>query len=202
MLLCYITDRMSFTGDLLDHIGRTADAGVDFIQLREKDLPARELEQLAMHAVRRLQGTRARLLINGRTDIAIAVGAHGVHLPARDIAASDARSAFVRAGVARPFITVACHSVANVLQAWSHAADAALFAPVFSKNGAALAATQLEELAQACAAVRMPVLALGGVTLKNAASAGACGAAGFAGISLFQSGDLAETVRQLRRLGP
>lgn len=200
MLLCYITDRCALPGDLLEQISRAAAAGVDLIQLREKDLSARPLEELALGALDRIAGTQTRLLINGRCDIAIASGAHGVHLPAGEIAASEARAAFVRAAARKPFITVSCHSTADALSAWSHGADAALFAPVFAKQGAAVPSAQLEELARACKAVDMPVLALGGISLANAPLALQHGAAGVAGISLFQEGDIKETVRQLRQL--
>ncbi len=104
MLLYYITDRTQFPGPehrrrerLLQKIAEAARAGVDYVQLREKDLPARELESLARDAVRICRETgnvkrETKLLINSRSDIALATGSDGVHLPADDIPASDARA--------------------------------------------------------------------------------------------------------------
>jgi thiamine-phosphate pyrophosphorylase len=104
LLLYYITDRKQFPGPepqrrerLLAKIADAARAGVDYIQLREKDLSARELELLARDAVRVCRETRnekceTKLLINCRSDVALAAGADGVHLPAHDIPASDARA--------------------------------------------------------------------------------------------------------------
>src|SRR5213595_110766 len=94
-LLYYITDRMQFPGDessrrkqLLAKIAEAARCGVDFIQLREKDLSTRELELLAREAicvVRENSQSNTQLLINSRTDIALAVGLNGVHLRSDDI---------------------------------------------------------------------------------------------------------------------
>jgi len=98
LLLYYITDRKQFSGDeaeqreqLLAKIVEAAHAGVDYIQLREKDLPSRELEQLAGMAldVVRKYGSKSRLLINSRVDVALAVGADGVHLRSKDISPAD-----------------------------------------------------------------------------------------------------------------
>src|SRR5208283_2413423 len=101
-LLYYITDRSQFRGDenarrraLLAKVGEAARAGVDYIQLREKDLGARELEMLARDALSAVRNStplrtenrelRTRLLINSRTDVALAAGADGVHLRSGDI---------------------------------------------------------------------------------------------------------------------
>ena len=104
-LLYYITDRTQFPGDertrrraLLDKIAEAARAGVDYIQLREKDLSACELEKLAADAMRIIHEVRAgngeqhsatRLLINSRTDVALAAGADGVHLRSDDVSDID-----------------------------------------------------------------------------------------------------------------
>ena len=107
--LYYITDRSQFPGNaqeqerrLLEKIAECAAAGVDLVQLREKDLSAGALEELALKAMAAVAGSRTRLLINTRTDVALACGAHGVHLPANDLAASDVRAIFARAGVSEP----------------------------------------------------------------------------------------------------
>jgi len=209
MLLYYITDRAQFPGSdaerrarLLDKIAEGARAGVDFIQLREKDLSARELETLARQAMSRLAGTSnqqpaTRLLINSRIDVAIATGAAGVHLTSTDIGAADARAICTKAGFANPVIAVSCHTAEEVRRAAADGADFAVFAPVFEKQGRA--GVGLEKLRGACrAAASMPVFALGGVTLENARSCLDAGAAGVAAIRLFQDNDIARVVTVLR----
>ena len=217
MILYYITDRRQFAGDerqgrakLLDKIEEAARAGVDYIQLRERDLTARELEKLAQAAVQRVaRHPRTRLLINSRIDVAIAVGAHGVHLRADDINAGDARAIFgaspgfrVRTSV----IAVSCHSPEEVAMAEAQGADLAVLAPIFEKQDSGHTPLGLKELERACrrpaaAASRMPVLALGGVTPANAANCVAIGAAGVAGIRLFQSAEIASVVSALGGAG-
>jgi|SRR5215813_9419643 len=106
ILLCYISDRCQFPGtsaqqqlQLLEKIAECAAAGVDYIQLREKDMGARDLEALARKAVAAIPASsRTSLLVNTRPDIALASRAHGVHLPAREISASEARVIWDRAG--------------------------------------------------------------------------------------------------------
>jgi thiamine-phosphate pyrophosphorylase len=209
--LYYITDRRQFPGDgreqerrLLEKIGECAAAGVDLVQLREKDLDAGALEELALNAMAALAGSRTRLLVSSRTDVALACGAHGVHLPANDLAASDVRAIFARAGVSEPVIGVSTHSTAEVASAEAHGADFAVFAPVFEKSGSANR-EGLEELRRIChrteaAQPPMPVLALGGITIDNARQCAAAGAAGIAAIRLFQQNDVQAIVKELRAL--
>jgi thiamine-phosphate pyrophosphorylase len=212
LLLCYITDRSQFSGGaidqeqrLLEKIAECAAAGVDLIQLRERDLEARELEKLAQKAVAAIPpASTCRLLINSRTDVALASGAHGVHLPAQDLAASDARTIMVQAGRMAPVIGVSTHSAAEVAQAEAHGADFAVFGPVFAKNGQ-LNPRGLEQLSQACHRPRidgtpMPVLAIGGIILENARQCLDAGAAGIAAIRLFQQNEAALVAAQLRSL--
>ena len=225
-LLYYITDRQAFPGDeptrrrlLLDKIAEAARHGINYIQLREKDLSPRDLESLAREAIRKLRTEnrelRTALLINSRTDVALASAAAGVHLPANDVSPADVRKAWstcgtgtpfdkLRAGSAReisqrnPLISISCHSPAEVTQAATNGADLALFAPVFEKKDApATLPTGLDSLRQACLA-KIPVLALGGITLQNAESCLRAGAAGIAAIRLFQENDIATIVRTLR----
>src|SRR5947209_8384720 len=117
-LLYYITDRKAFPGDesvrrsrLLAKIYEAACAGVDFIQLREKDLPARDLESLAREAVNGIQEARrlttgdrqvsTALLINSRADVALVAGADGVHLRSDDISPADVKGIWKTFGSAR-----------------------------------------------------------------------------------------------------
>jgi thiamine-phosphate pyrophosphorylase len=220
--LYYITSRAAFPGDeqarrfrLLEKIEEAADCGIDYIQLREKDMPIRELESLAREAVRivgdalkKIGGEnrelRTRLLINSRTDVALAAGADGVHLPAGDVSLTDVRKAWNdgcsqgRASHADPLIGVSCHSSEEVVRAATFRATFAVFAPVFEKKDApGTTPAGLDTLRQACRAY-IPVFALGGVTLLNAESCLGAGAAGLAGIRLFQENDIAAVVRELR----
>ena len=219
-LLYYITDRSQFRGDeqtrrraLLAKVAEAARAGVNYIQLREKDLNAKELELLARDAVAVVRENRftaghrsppTRLLINSRTDVALAVGADGVHLRADDLSPQEVR-AVVEFSAWRPatghfLVAVSCHTAADVLRAESEKADFVVFAPVFGKRGApGTPAAGLDALRQACDA-KIPVLALGGVTLENAASCLQAGSAGVAGIRLFQENKIEEVVRALRAL--
>jgi thiamine-phosphate pyrophosphorylase len=224
-LLYYITDRTAFPGDertrrlrLLDKIAEAASAGIDYIQLREKDLCTRDLESLAREAIQIIRDhaklrtenreLRTALLINSRTDVALATEANGVHLPANDVSPREVRTAWYgtcgRERLAReisprgPVISVSCHSPEEVAQAASHQATFAVFAPVFEKKDAPGATPAgLESLHQACRS-KIPVLALGGITLQNAESCLHAGAAGIAAIRLFQENNIAEVVRTLR----
>jgi thiamine-phosphate pyrophosphorylase len=219
LLLCYITDRTAFPGDelarhrrLLEKIREAVHAGVDYIQLREKDLPTRHLESLAREAINTIRETLATahrplltaLLINSRTDVALAVQAEGVHLRSHDVPPQEVRAIWTKCGAGAParvtppqapLIAVSCHSPAEVAQAAANGANLAVFSPVFEKKDAHPAG--LEALRQACEA-RIPVLALGGVTLANTPSCLAAGAAGIAAIRLFQENNIAEVVHHLR----
>ena len=211
MLLCYITDRSQFSGDesarrrrLLEKITEAARYGVQFIQLREKDLSTRELQLLAreaFRAVRENSPSTTQLLINSRTDIALAVGADGVHLRSDDISPSDVRKILNHDGHgARAGFTlgVSCHSIHEVRQAVDHA-NFVVFGPVFQKKTASgTGAVGLEGLHQACQE-RIPVLALGGITVGNAGACLQAGAAGIAGIRLFQENEVRKLVGVLSR---
>ena len=204
--LYYITDRRQFPGDseeqerrLLEKIRECAARGVDYIQLREKDLSTRALEALARKAMAALDGSRTRLLINSRTDVALACGAHGVHLPGNDLPASEVRAIWMRTRPEAPVIAVSAHSRAEVEYAESHGADFAVFAPVFEKTGIRNI-RGLEELEQVCRRSGMPVFALGGVTLENARLCLEAGAAGIAGIRLFQENAIDELLASVQNL--
>ncbi len=222
--LYYITDRTAFSGDessrrrrLLEKIGEAVRAGVDYIQLREKDLSTRDLEFLAREAVNAIREAQLAisnrqpatvLLINSRTDVALAAQGDGVHLRSNDISAQEVRTIWQNSindcGRGRlaganspspPLIAVSCHSPAEVIEAAASNATFAVFGPVFEKKDSPPAG--LELLRNACLA-NIPVLALGGITLENASSCLAAGAAGIAAIRLFQDNDVAAVVKQLR----
>jgi thiamine-phosphate pyrophosphorylase len=218
--LYYITDRAAFPGDernrrlrLLDKIAEAAGCGVDYIQLREKDMSTRDLESLAREAVEIIhqlsnenRELRTVLVINSRTDVALASGAAGVHLRSDDVSPDDVRAVWTSAGSRRvredsledPVISVSCHSPQEVAQAVETGATFAVFAPVFEKKDAPGARPAgLDALRQACRA-KIPVLALGGVTLQNAGSCLRAGAAGVAAIRLFQENDITTVVGKVR----
>ena len=180
----YITDRGQLGGAeaLLASIARNAALGVELIQIREKDLTARELLSLVRSAVAIRSGSK--ILVNTRLDIALAAGAQGVHLPSNSISAAEVRR------IAPPgfLIGVSCHSINELRRTESEGADFAVYGPVFDplSKERVQPAVGIDELRAACAAVRMPVYALGGITEENAPACVAAGAAGIAGITLFQ----------------
>ncbi|HXZ78950.1 MAG TPA: thiamine phosphate synthase [Terriglobales bacterium] len=214
MLLYYITDRKQLAEQeterrqkLLAKIEEAAAASIGYIQLRERDLNTRELERLAGEAVAIVKSCRSasRLLVNSRTDVAIASGASGVHLRSDDVSPRDVRAVFERAGLAKPVIAVSCHSLANVGAAESDGADLATFGPVYGKLGSP-ASLGIEALRSVCHRTvpgglkRMPVFALGGVTVDNAFACAEAGASGVAAIRMFQENEIATVVSKLRDL--
>ena len=213
-MLYAITDRRLYAGNKADALARLVELaaiwatnGVSYIQLREKDLPAREQVELTRAVVRAVsvKTIAPRVLVNGRVDVALAAEADGVHLPSGPDALSpeEVRRIFETAGRRRPpVISVSCHTIDEVTLARQQSPDCILFAPVFEKvirervaidavgsgSGASkVPGTGLALLEQACrAAAPVPVFALGGVTAENATDCLRAGAAGIAAIRLFQ----------------
>lgn len=178
----YITDRKAAGGfrELLEIIRDQLNLGVDYIQIREKDLAARQLFEFTLAVLEARQSETAaplptRIFVNTRADVALAAGADGVHLPA----AAPLQTL--------PGLLVArsCHSVEEVKNAQ---ADFVTFGPVFETPGKG-APLGLTGLKAACRCGK-PVFALGGVNWENAEDCETAGAVGVAGIRLFQQPDL------------
>jgi len=200
MILYSITDRTQLQGSVVSFVECAARAGVDWVQIREKDLSDTELYELARECAARISSMSTLLLVNGRPDIARAAGAHGVHLPSCSLSPAS-----VRRIVPREFLVgVSCHDLAEVQCAEGEGADFAVFGPVFDTPSKRRFGPPVgvSELARACGAVSIPVLALGGVTIENASSCMDAGAGGLAGIGIFQASEsLESSVRELRALG-
>jgi len=207
LLLYYITDRSQFPGDerqrreqLLNAVGEAARNGIDYIQLRERDLSSRQLEQLSREVVRRIRAWAAntRILINSRSDVALAAGAEGVHLRSNDISPEEVRRIWRQTGEQKdPIIAMSCHKEAEVIAAEKSGADFVVFGPVFGKQGMPTNQAGLDQLRSVCRPA-IPVLALGGVTPANAHSCVEAGAQGVAGIRLFQENEIEAVVKRLR----
>ncbi len=234
-ILCYVTDRRSLPlpaqqdplqedptrrelfAPLLEKIKLVAAAGVDWIQLREKDLSGRNLASLTREALRSVSRqtssaqsssrTVARILVNDRLDVALAEQVGGVHLGENSLPVEEAHR-LVRASQAAPtrprdfLVGVSTHSLEAAKSALSAGAGYVFFGPVFATpSKSAYGAPQgLDRLAEVCASVTIPVLAIGGITLGNARACFAAGASGLAAIRLFQdSTDPATVVRVLRQ---
>jgi len=209
MLRYAITDRARFAAEsgqqaeptrqtaLLRQAARLAAEGIDFLQLRERDLSAAALASLARNLLATLceHNPATRLLVNSRADVAIATHADGVHLTSspNELTPAQVRALYAAASLPEPVISLSCHTLAEVARAASSAPDERptliLFGPVFEKvvgNKLVTAGAGLDLLRAACAAAApIPVLALGGITPANTDSCLDAGAMGIAAIRLF-----------------
>jgi thiamine-phosphate pyrophosphorylase len=195
---------------LLVKIEAAAAAGIDWIQIREKDLSGKECSLLTREALRRSARTvasktaRTRILVNDRLDVALAERAGGVHLGEKSLPPVEARQLVKNRGEQKDFlIGASCHSLEAARTAASSGADYLFFGPVFATpSKAAFGEPQgLAQLGEVCRAISIPVLAIGGVTLANASDCLAAGASGIAAIRLFQDAwDLSSLVQSLRKL--
>ena len=168
---------------LLERIGASARAGVHLIQIRQHEMDGGPLLTLVEQALARVKGTDARILVNDRVDIAFCAGAHGVHLRGGSMAGSR-----VRANAPSGFVIGrSVHSAEDARRAVADGGlDFLVFGTVFetaSKPGVHYAGETA--LAEVCAAIPLPVLAVGGMTIPRLRKVAAAGAAGFAAISLF-----------------
>jgi thiamine-phosphate pyrophosphorylase len=220
-ILCYVTDRNAFqpaaappglsssSPDALrmralrDSIRRAVAAGADWIQIREKDLEARPLLELARLAVAEARETSTRVLVNDRLDVALAANAAGIHLGEKSLPLDPIAEWRRGAGRLDFLIGISCHSLESARAAMRGRADYIFFGPVFATpSKAAFGAPQgIERLREVCAAVEIPVFAIGGINLENGRACLAAGAAGIAAIRLFQDAvDSAELARRLKEI--
>jgi thiamine-phosphate pyrophosphorylase len=192
-MICLITNRHQRAP--IEQASEAADAGVDLIQVRERDLEAGELSALVERIMAATRGSATRVVVNDRVDVAIACGAAGVHL--RGDSMSAAR---VRTMTAAGFL-IGC-SVRSPEEALSAAPDADYLIagtvfPTSSKPGMRKL-LGLQGLAAIATAVPVPVLAVGGVSTARAGEIAATGAAGVAAIGLFA--DPHRPIREVVRL--
>jgi len=180
--LYLVTDR-SHCGleDLPARVEAAVRGGVGAVQLREKDLATSTLRALAAALLARCRAHGARLLVNDRVDVALAVGADGVHLPANSFAASDAR----RLLGPEKLIGVSTHHPSEVAAAHRAGADFVVFGPVFAtpSKRALGQPLGLEVLREAVQAAPIPVFAIGGIRPPHVREALAAGAHGVAVVS-------------------
>jgi thiamine-phosphate pyrophosphorylase len=187
-LFYYITDRRQLAGASLKKcVRRALDWGVDFIQIREKDLQDRALFELARDAVSMARGTQCKILVNGRADVALAAGAHGVHLPSFGLKIPSIRPWLPKSF----YIGVSVHTMREIRMACVQKADYLLLGHVFhteskSDYGPCLG---LDYLREACLKSSVPIFGLGGMRAESVVPVLKAGAAGVAGISLFQKND-------------
>lgn len=177
MIRYYVTDRRR--ADVLTCVRRAVDDGVELIQIREKDLDAKPLFELVSKARNLAEGSGTRILVNDRLDVALAAGIDGVHLPGNGLPARPVRPLVKIVGIS-------IHSLEGGMWAESAGADFVVFGPVFDSPGKT--AVGLEALRAVTTSLKIPVLAIGGVTMTNADDVMNAGAAGIAGIRLFQAG--------------
>jgi thiamine-phosphate pyrophosphorylase len=194
------TESLEFKQILLQ-VSAAVSAGIQYVQLREKKLPARVLLELAVRAVKIAQSTATRVLVNDRADIAVAAGANGVHLTTQSLETAVVRKAFGD----DLLIGTSTHSLADARMARDGGADFVVFGPVFptrskQKYGPPLGLPALSRVASELSP--FPVLALGDISPVNAAECLSAGASGIAGISLFcKPEDLALIANNIRESG-
>lgn len=196
--LYLVTNRNSTRGrPLMDVVDAALRGGVDAVQLREKDLPANELLALAVEVRALCARYETLFVVNDRIDVALAVDADGVHLPADSFDPADAR---VLLGP-RKLIGVSTHSLAQVEAAERAGADFAVFGPVFDTPSKRSYGDPvgLEALREVTERVGIPVVAIGGITAQRSEVVRANGAAGIAVMSgILEAADPQQAAREYR----
>jgi len=189
-----VSDRRRLAARSLAEVAReAAAAGVDDIQVREKDLDGRALLALVREVKAATAGTAARLIVNGRADVALAAALGAVQLPEDGLPVAEVKRAFpgLEVGASR-------HSTDGVRQAADDGADFVVFGPVFATPGKEAHACGLQALSAAAHAVNVPVYAVGGIDHTRAREVVGAGARGLALLRPFLEGSAAATVARLR----
>lgn len=202
-IVCYVTDRKTLGAadaarNLFAKIRAATAAGVDWVQIRERDMPSRELLTLAKAAIGAREG-EARILVNDRLDVALAAGAAGVHLGGASVPAREVvRWLRERNAPAEFLVGVSCHSLDEALAVQDAGAGYVFFGPIFeTPSKESYGPPQgIARLAEICSAVRIPVVAIGGLNEQNATECVRAGAAGIAAIRMFQEMRDAETLKR------
>jgi thiamine-phosphate diphosphorylase len=197
-VLCLVTDRRRHArplDGLLRQAALAIEAGVDLIQIRERDLEAAQLMTIATAMLRVSRGTATRVVINDRLDVAIAAGADGVHLRGDSFPVAAAR----RVAPAHFLIGRSVRTAADAIAAAG--ADYLIAGTVFPSASKAGATSWMgpDGLRAIVRATAIPVLAIGGVTLERLPEVAATGAAGIAAISLFGDTPPSDVVAAVRR---
>jgi thiamine-phosphate pyrophosphorylase len=218
-ILCYVTDRRSLSADpvatadpfaaILQSIDAFASAGIDLVQIREKDLDEKQCGSLVGRAIHsawshyRKGQSFTGIVVNHDVSVAITAKASGVHLTENSVSVTDAietAAAYLRKDL---WVGKSCHSLEGAKAAECEGADYLFFGPVFpTPSKDPFGPPQgLDRLAEVCRGVQIPVLAIGGITQENIPDCLASGASGIAAIRLFQDApDPAATIRALRHL--
>jgi thiamine-phosphate pyrophosphorylase len=217
-ILCYVTDSRALPcadehpiGSVLKRIASAAAAGIDWIQIREKDLSGKELSSLTRAAfaqtkqINERDGKLTRILVNDRLDVALSERASGVHLGEDSLPVQNVRKWLDERPDLVPgekfLVGASCHSLKAATAAAHAGADYIFFGPVFATpSKATFGAPQgVKRLGEVCGSVKIPVLAIGGITVDNASDCLAAGAVGIAAIRLFQHAEnLVSLVSHLR----
>jgi thiamine-phosphate pyrophosphorylase len=195
--LLVVTDRHQTNGrPLVPLLRQVVNAGAPAIQLRERDLSARELVTLA-HEVQAVTAShRTQLLINDRIDVALALKGVGVHLRSNSLPVSVARQLL---GVQR-LMGVSVHSVEEAIQAESQGADYIVLGPIYATPSKQMFGPPLgiHTLEKACRLVRIPIIGIGGVTAARAQQMLCAGAFGVAVITaILGAADVESATREL-----
>jgi thiamine-phosphate diphosphorylase len=190
-----VTDRRRAAA-LAGRVRLAARAGLHFVQVREKDLSGGALFELVREIVDAVAGTEARVLVNGRPDVARAAGAHGVQLPADGLPVAAVRAAFPEL-----LVGASCHGAAEVLKAAGEGASFAIVGPVFATPGKESRALGAGALAGIVRGAAIPIFAIGGIDAATVGAAGAAGVRGVAAIRPFLDDEPAAVVRALGSRG-
>ena len=190
-MICLVTDRSRLSAGtdnldrLVDLVAAAGRAGIELVQIRERDLETRTLGTLVSRCLEAVKGTGTKIVVNDRADVAAAVRADGVHLRGDSMPASVVRELIG----GRALIGRSVHTAAETgAVAIAGGVDYLIFGTLYqtASKAAEHPIAELDELSAACrAAAGIPVLAIGGMTVERAAAVAGAGAAGIAGIGLF-----------------